>query len=66
MSKSQSYKIGFEETDCQWLNSKMCEPCWGQVDFLTEDYDDEDNCIYIYACAGHSNIFESYIKEENV
>jgi hypothetical protein len=65
--KSESYKISdCCGADCNFENNSSDEPCWGEVEVVGEEYNDEDYW-WIHACQGHLYIDwgEKYKRENH-
>lgn len=66
MPKSESYRVSecCGGKDCDFLDEKAEQPCWGQVE-LTSACDDEDGMpIPNHLCQGHRDRYERWYSPE--
>lgn len=53
MPKLDSYRSCECGSDCDFLDTRKDESCWGFVQPVEEVYD-EDNYYWVHACEGHN------------
>jgi hypothetical protein len=66
MAKSESYHLDCCSAECDWLDANPDQPCWGAVEGMGDDWDEETGDEYrTHACQGHQPCVEGnpYLTE---